>query len=299
MNEPTTEVYALRCDGRKVTQDEPIYFLIPYFLTHRYDAMNMITVDVPEEPLRKYMNEKRKAGTPVNHMALLITAWLRTLSKYPDLNRFIGGRTIYEHVDKTVAMVVLRPGGGESMNKMELDDHDTVFDVQRKIEEFVDVSRQEEDTGALDKAIKIILKLRFLLGFGMAVLRFADRHGLLPRALVKASPFHASVLFSNLASIRTNHIYHHVYEFGTTSISVTIGTMHEVPKRTTKGVVFERCIPLGVVMDERIASGLYFANAFSYFRKLLQKPEQLELAPGQEEALPAGGKAELPAGAEG
>ena len=118
----------MRCDGRKVTQDEPIYFLIPYFLTHRYDAMNMITVDVPEEPLRKYMNEKRKAGTPVNHMALLITAWLRTLSKYPDLNRFIGGRTIYEHVDKTVAMVVLRPGGGESMNKMELEDADTVFD---------------------------------------------------------------------------------------------------------------------------------------------------------------------------
>ena len=102
----------MRCDGKPVSQDEPIYFLIPYFLTHRYDAMNMITVDVPEEPLRRYMNEKRKEGRPVNHMALLITAWLRTLSKYPDLNRFIGGRRIYEHVDKTVAMVVLRPGGG-------------------------------------------------------------------------------------------------------------------------------------------------------------------------------------------
>ena len=64
----------MRCDGRKVSQDEPIYFLIPYFLTHRYDAMNMITVDIPEEPLRSYMNQKRKEGQPVNHMALLITA---------------------------------------------------------------------------------------------------------------------------------------------------------------------------------------------------------------------------------
>ena len=84
----------MRCDGRKVSQDEPIYYLIPYFLTHRYDAMNMITVDIPEEPLRNYMNAKRKEGTPINHMALLITAYLRTLDKYPDLNRFIGGRTI-------------------------------------------------------------------------------------------------------------------------------------------------------------------------------------------------------------
>ena len=55
----------MRCDGRKVSQDEPIYFLIPYFLTHRYDAMNMITVDIPEEPLRSYMNQKRKEGRPI------------------------------------------------------------------------------------------------------------------------------------------------------------------------------------------------------------------------------------------
>ena len=272
----------MRCDGRKVRQDEPIYFLIPYFLTHRYDAMNMITVDIPEEPLRSYMNQKRKEGQPVNHMALLITAYLRTLDKYPDLNRFIGGRTIYEHVDKTVSMVVLKPGGGESMNKIELADSDTLFDVQKKIESFVDVSRNEEDDQSLDKAIHVLLKLKPLLGFLMAILRFADRHGLLPKALVKASPFHASMLISNLASSRTNHIYHHVYEFGTTSVSVTIGTMHEVPKRTSEGVKFERCIPLGVVMDERIASGLYFANAFNHFRKLLAKPEQLEKLPEQE-----------------
>ena len=273
----------MRCDGRKVKQDEPIYFLIPYFLTHRYDAMNMITVDIPEEPLRSYMNQKRKEGRPVNHMALLITAYLRTLDKYPDLNRFIGGRTIYEHVDKTVSMVVLKPGGGESMNKITLDDKDDIFAVQKKIESFVDVSRNEEDDQSLDKAIHVLLKLKPLLGFLMALLRFADRHGLLPRGLVKASPFHASMLISNLASIRTNHIYHHVYEFGTTSVSVTIGTMHEVPKRTSEGVKFERCIPLGVVMDERIASGLYFANAFNYFRKLLSKPEQLETLPEKEE----------------
>ena len=150
----------MRCDGRKVSQDEPIYYLIPYFLTHRYDAMNMITVDIPEEPLRNYMNQKRKEGTPVNHMALLITAYLRTLDVYPDLNRFIGNKTIYEHVDKTVSMVVLKPGGGESMNKIELDDRDDLFAIQKKLDAFVDVSRSEEDSQALDKAIRIILKLR-------------------------------------------------------------------------------------------------------------------------------------------
>ena len=281
----------MRCDGRKVSQDEPIYFLIPYFLTHRYDAMNMITVDIPEEPLRSYMNQKRKEGRPVNHMALLITAYLRTLDKYPDLNRFIGGRTIYEHVDKTVSMVVLKPGGGESMNKITLDDKDTLFDIQNKIESFVDVSRNEEDDQSLDKAIKVLLKLKPLLGFLMAILRFADRHGLLPRALVKASPFHASMLISNLASIRTNHIYHHVYQFGTTSAAITMGNMREVPRRSKDGIVFDRCMPLGVVMDERIANGHYMAQAFAQLKKYLSNPALMEkenlLAENAPAALPA------------
>ena len=63
------------------------------------------------------------------------------------------------------------------------------------------------------------------MSIAIGALRWADRHNLLPKALIKASPFHASLLISNLASIRTNHIYHHIYEFGTTSIAITMGNM--------------------------------------------------------------------------
>ena len=80
------------------------------------------------------------------------------------------------------------------------------------------------------------------------MIRFLDNHGLLPQSLIDLTPFHASLLISNLASIRTNHIYHHVYEFGTTSIAITMGNMREVPRRTKDGIVFDRCMPLGVVM---------------------------------------------------
>ena len=119
-------------------------------------------------------------------------------------------------------------------------------------------------------------ELKPLLGFLMAILRFADRHGLLPRALVKASPFHASMLISNLASIRTNHIYHHVYEFGTTGVAIAMGNPREIPKTSKGEVVLERCIPLGIVMDERLASGHYFAQVFAYVKDLLRHPEKME-----------------------
>ncbi len=275
----------MRKDGTRVRQEDPMYYLIPYFLTKRYDAMNMVTIDIPEAPLKAYMNEKRKEGRSVSHLALVLTAYLRTMEQYPALNRFVVGKKIYQHNDVTASMVVLKPGTGQdTMSKIHLEFGDDVFTVQEKITAYIDQNRQLGEANSLDSIMNVFMKISWLLGFLIGLIRLADRLGLLPRWLIDVSPFHASFLITNLASIRTNHIYHHVYDFGTTSVSVTIGTMHEVPKRTSEGIKFERCIPLGVVMDERIASGLYFANAFGYFRKLLQKPEQLEKLPEKEEA---------------
>ena len=283
----------MRPDGIKVKEADPMYFLIPYFLTRRYDAMNMITVDVPEEPMRLYMNQKRREGRPVSHLALVITAYLRVLDEYPALNRFVGNKTIYEHKDKTVSMVVLRPNGEDAMSKIYLEATDDVFSIQEKITSYISENRSVEEQNLLDKWMARIVRMKLLMSIFLALVRFMDRHGILPMALVKASPFHASLLISNLASIRTNHIYHHIYDFGTTSLAITMGNMHEIPRRTKDGIVFDRCLPLGIVMDERIATGHYFALAFNRFRQYLAKPEQLERP-----ARRAEGKAEAAAAAD-
>ena len=68
-----------------------------------------------------------------------------------------------------------------------------------------------------------------------------------------------------------------MYEFGTTSIGITIGNAREIPKRKGTDIVFERCLPLGVVMDERIASGSYFAMAFRRLRMYMRNPQLLEV----------------------
>ena len=233
----------MRKDGTIVYNEDPMYYLIPYFLTKRYDAMNMITLDIPEEPMRVYMNAKRKAGQPVSHLALMLTAYLRTAEKYPAINRFIVGKKIYQHNDVTVS---------------------------------IDENRQLGEANALDRFMPKLIRMNWLLGIVIGALRAMDRLGLLPKSLIDLSPFHASLLISNLASIRTNHIYHHVYQFGTTSVSITMGNMREVPRRSRDGIVFDRCMPLGVVMDERIANGHYLAQAFAEMKKLLAHPELME-----------------------
>lgn len=265
-----------RADGTRIRNEDPMYYLIPYFLTKRYDAQNMITVDIPVEPLRLYMNEKRREGVHISHIALILCAYLKAAEKYPALNRFIVNKKIYQHNDFTVSMVVLRPGSsGDTFSKIHLDFGDDIFTVQRKIDDYINENRASSDN-SLDKLMSVLTGMSGLLGFACGVLRWADKHNLLPKAIIDISPFHASVLISNLASIRTNHIYHHVYEFGTTSVGITMGNMREVPHTTKGAVTLEKCIPLGVVMDERICSGHYFAQVFSYIKDLLSDPHLME-----------------------
>ena len=67
----------MRSDGTLVTTEQPMYYLIPYFLIKRYDAMNMITLDIPEEPMKVFLKAKRNEGRPVSHLSMILTAYLR------------------------------------------------------------------------------------------------------------------------------------------------------------------------------------------------------------------------------
>ena len=57
------------------------------------------------------------------------------------------------------------------------------------------------------------------------------------------------------------------------------GNNVEVPVRKKGEIEFETMIPLGVVMDERIASGHYYALAFARMQEYLKNPKLLETPP--------------------
>lgn len=136
-----------------------------------------------------------------------------------------------------------------------------------------------EDTNDTDGIMRRLTGLMWLMPFAIGLLKWADKHGLLPKAVLKASPFHASMVISNLASIRTNHIYHHIYDFGTISQIITMGNLEYVIKERDGKTFAEKQLPLGIVCDERIASGYYYSKCFREIQSLLNHPERLELPP--------------------
>ncbi len=277
----------MRRDGKKVKVESVEYALTPHIMPKRNDSLNFIEVDIPYKPIQDFLNAKRKEGKRYSHLSVIVAAYARVIGEFPQMNRFIVNKKVYARNELNVGMVVLKAGDMDNgtMSKVNFDPADTVDEVNSKMTEYIEANRGEGDNST-DKLAKALLKIPGLLRFGVNALKWLDRRGWLPRSIIDASPFHASMSITNLASIRTNHIFHHIYNFGTTGVFIAMGNSREVPKRKIDGeVYFEKCIPLGIVMDERICSGSYFALAFRKFSKYLANPELLEQKPDPEKVI--------------
>lgn len=270
-----------RKDGKRCKNIDNMYTLISYIMVKRSDACNSVTVRIPFKPMHEYILKARKEGRNISHMAMVMAAWVRVVAEFPAMNRFVVNKKVYAHNDFVAGMVVQRPDGAEStMSKMHFELTDTIDQVNDKINAFVEKNR-DENSNSTDALMTTLLKIPGLCNVAVGLLKWLDKRGWLPRAIIDASPFHASMVISNLASIRTPHIYHHIYDFGTISQIVTMGTMEDVAKKRGNEIILERYLPLGIVCDERVASGYGYAKAFHRLKEYLAHPELLEVPPAK------------------
>jgi pyruvate/2-oxoglutarate dehydrogenase complex dihydrolipoamide acyltransferase (E2) component len=100
--------------------------------------------------------------------------------------------------------------------------------------------------------------------------------GVMPASLMKGDPNYSTALLSNLGSIGAGAPYHHLSNYGTCSIMITIGTMRKEMRKMEDGSMQERTLLNATfTIDERIADGFYFAKSLRITRYLLEHPEHL------------------------
>lgn len=100
------------------------------------------------------------------------------------------------------------------------------------------------------------------------------------RASPAASPFHTSAFITDLGSLWVKPVYHHLYDFGTTSVFIAFGGKERHRELDAEGRVTERKrIGVKIVNDERICDGHYYAGAFKFLAGLFRDPGQLESPP--------------------
>ena len=271
----------MRADGRRIKTLDPMFQIIPHLMTKRYDSQVSGETQINYTQIKKYINLKSKEGINISFMSVLIAAYLRMITHMPELNRFIMNRKIYARKDFWVSFVVLKKESTDDSNmetvaKIKFGLDETIFDVAKKINESIEENRKTETENTVDKLAKFFMSIPLLSRVVIDMLKFFDKIGILPKAFLDEIPFHTSLFITNMASINTGSVFHHVYDFGTTSVFISIGKPKFQSKPSGEKILV---IPLGVVADERICAGVTFARAYGHLTKYLANPELLETPP--------------------
>ena len=269
----------MRADGKKVkTGLSAIERAIPYIMPKRVDAQNYVTEYVDEEVIRDYIRTvRRERGIRISRMAVVIAAYYLAALKHPYINRFVVNSKLYQRNHFCVSFVMLKTDmngkGIQTTIKVFFDPEDNIFTINKKINDLIAKNSQPVNQNNTDKFAAFMFSIPFLPKLVMGTARLLDHFGLLPRAIIDLSPFHTSMFITNLASINTTNIYHHIYEFGTTSLFLSMGK--SIPNYLT-GVLEDRLMPISVVMDERICTGHDYAAFNKTLRRYLSNPKMLE-----------------------
>ena len=273
-----------RYDGRLLRSLDPFYLVIPFVMRSRVDAQDYFEEEIDVGPAEAWLREQRARGRALGFLHLLVAAYVRTLSQRPRLNRFVAGQRIYARDQILVSLAVkrrLHEDSPETVVKIAFRPSDTVFEVAAAIDAAVATGKVEGPGTETDRTARLFMRLpRPFLRLLLWTLRALDYHGWLPRAIHRASPFHVSAFVTDLGSLGIGPIYHHLYEFGTTSVFLAFGKKERRLALGEDGQPVERkVVGLKVVNDERICDGHYYAGAFKQFLGLLRHPERLERPP--------------------
>ena len=275
-------MFTRRPDGRVVRDLDPMQQIMPYIMKTRTDSMNMYEDTFACEPMDAYIKQKAEEGIKLSYMHIIIAAVVRLIALRPQLNRFVMNGRIYTRPKIWVSFVVhptLKDASTGTTIKLCFEGTETILEVAQKVTDAIEketVHRAgENDT---DKLLRTLMKRipGFLIKFVINTLMWMDKHNIMPKIIVDLSPFHTSFFITNLKSLGINHIYHHVYNFGTTGLFLAMGKEKTVPTIQNNEVINEKHMGYGFVSDERFCDGLYFALSLRQLRKLMLNPASME-----------------------
>lgn len=276
-------MFGHRSDGRKIKTLPAFFKVIPSVMLERNDSQVLYKQDIPIKYLDEYIDNKAKDGIKIAYMHIIYAAIVRVIAERPRLNRFVMNGTTYARNKIYVSLAIkknLTDDGVETTTKIEYQGTETIFDIKQKLDATIEQNKEVEANNETDKLAKTLgLIPTGLIRVAVKFLKFLDRHGLLPKAVIKASPFHTSVFLTNVGSLGIDTIYHHLYNFGTTSMFFSMGKKKKSFIYEDEEIKEEKCITLAFVGDERICDGFYYANSFKSLFRYLKKPELLETAP--------------------
>ncbi|PKL11627.1 MAG: 2-oxoacid:acceptor oxidoreductase [Spirochaetae bacterium HGW-Spirochaetae-8] len=273
-----------RNDATYVADLDPYRRALPYVMNRRVDSFvfHQLTIDLTRGvQFIKELNRDQPGDHQYRVFELFLAALLRTIVMRPQLNRFWSNYDCWQRNDLSLNFVVKEDYTDEALEHSAVLNFEPTMifpEIATIINRTIENVRNEGKDNGTDDAIDFFLSFpKLLLRFILRIVKFLDRHGIAPKALRDADGLHTSAFIANLGSIGlTDSLHHHLFEWGTTSIFITMGMMKrkrvfdEHNQRS-----FVDTMQIGVSLDERISDGFYFIKSIQVLQDYLKNPEKL------------------------
>lgn len=279
-----------RKDGTLLRNVDSMHFITPIIFPNRADNEAYISERIDLTNINAYLEKKNIEGIEYkyNLFQVIVTALLKTITLRPQMNRFIANKNLYQRNEISAAFVIKKifsDTSEEALAFIHSKGTDTIDTIHNDI--YRQVSHVRKSSSSKDKtseAMDFFNKLpRFISKAVIGLVCILDRHGKVPSSLISTDPYYSSVLISNLGSIKLKSGYHHLSNWGTTSVFVVIGEKKVRPFFNEDGTyTMKDSVEIGLTVDERIADGYYFSKTIRLLKKLLENPELLEKSLNEE-----------------
>ncbi len=279
---PSKRRFGDRRDATLVRDIDSMHFIMPLMYPNRCDNEAFMSETIDLTNVMAFL-EKKNADHPeykYNLFQVMVTALLKTITLRPQLNRFYANYNLYQRNEVSAAFTIKKvfsDKGEEALAFIHSKPEDTLESIHNEIYRQVSYVRKDgkdQSTESMDMLQHTPLIFKKALGAGA---RFLDRRGLMPQSVIATDPFQSSVVLANLGSIKLHAGYHHLTNWGTTSLFCIIGDMKERPFTNADGEQEMRMsVEIGLTVDERISDGYYCSRSIALLKKLLDEPELLE-----------------------
>ena len=263
--------------------------IMGHLMPNRADAEVYLESKIDATNLVAFLEEKNASHpeykTTIFHC--FVTGLGRMIKERPGMNRFIQGRRMYERNDISFSFVAKRrfaDGADEALVVLKVRDEDTLDSISKYIVGDVKkVRKTEHAEDGIDKLMDSLAKLpRPLLMLVVKFFKILDFFGKMPKDIRDGDTNYSTVLISNLGSIKGPAVYHHLNNYGTNSIMVTLGTLHKEEVVMPDGHKEIRDIlDFGATIDERIGDGFYFVRSLKLIQYIFDHPEWLDRPIGE------------------
>ncbi len=257
-------------------------------MVERSDSQNTINDSFDVSGAENLIHRLRNEGfDSIGILHIILAAYVRALSQRPGVNRFVRGQKIYARNGIEINMAMkrkMRLNAPDTTVKMKFLPTDTLVDVYHKFNKlFLETVEGETGSNSTDSVARIINYIPGLVKkFVIWLLKTLDYFGLLPKAIIEASPFHGSMFITSMASLNIPPIRHHLYNFGNVPVFIAFGAKRPELVLNVDGTVTKRRVVDFVAnLDERICDGYYYASALKLFKKYLTSPDELMEPPAE------------------